>query len=347
MENIILVDYDTPSDWDFKKGLEERTGLFWNVLKCVSNQDHGGVKKLKRYMKYFWLPFKVFKKRRNYKTIVAWQQFFGIILAIYFRIFHVNVDKAPAIYIMELIYLPRKGILGKVYRAFVAYGVRANYVKAIFVFSNNEKERYADELGIEASKMFVLQLGIEDEYERFEKEITDEGFYVAAGRSNRDYQFLINNWPYDKKLFIITESLPVQNDRGNIELVSNCYNDDYLSYVAKCHAVIVPLENEEVSSGQLVVLQAMMLGKPVIVSENICIREYIASNKNGIIIKKNKEELLKAIRELDDLESYIEYTKCARQTFRQGFSVKIMGDSVGSVINGMQRDELQRGVKCD
>ena len=334
-KNAILVDYYTPTDWDFQKGLEETTGCFWDVMKCVSNQDHGGLRSCIRYFKYFFLPLKVFFNRHRYKTIVAWQQFFGIILAVYLRLFHVNVNKAPAICIMELIYLPKKGVIGKFYRRFVAYGVRSQYVRAIFVFSGSEKEKYANELGIEASKIFVLQLGIDDESTKLKTEVCDEGFYVAAGRSNRDYLFLIDNWPDSKKLYIITESLPASVDEKSIELVTNCYNDDYLRYVAKCHAVIVPLENEAISSGQLVILQAMMLGKPVIASENMSIRDYIAPGKTGLIIKKKKEELLKAISELDNSENYMKYTKYARQKFEQGFSVEIMGQKVGRVINGL------------
>ena len=40
-ENVILIDYDAPNDWEFHKAIEKATGKKWRVYKAVSNENHG------------------------------------------------------------------------------------------------------------------------------------------------------------------------------------------------------------------------------------------------------------------------------------------------------------------
>ena len=49
-ENVILIDYDAPDDWEFHRAVEKATGNKWSVYKAVSNENHGGaLQKLIRY----------------------------------------------------------------------------------------------------------------------------------------------------------------------------------------------------------------------------------------------------------------------------------------------------------
>ena len=49
-ENVILIDYDAPNDWEFHKAIEKATGNKWRVYKAVSNENHGGV--LQKFIRY-------------------------------------------------------------------------------------------------------------------------------------------------------------------------------------------------------------------------------------------------------------------------------------------------------
>lgn len=68
--------------------------------------------------------------------------------------------------------------------------------------------------------------------------------------------------------------------------------------LGNCYAVILPLDDENISSGQLVILQAIMLGKPAIVTRNRTVTDYIIDGYNGYVIEKNEESLIKMIKKL-------------------------------------------------
>lgn len=128
------------------------------------------------------------------------------------------------------------------------------------------------------------------------------------------------------------------NASDNIEIIQNAYNDDYLMLLSKCHCVIIPLKDTDISSGQLVVLQAMMIGKPVIVSDNLTISEYLDDGRDGLVISNTKESLDSAINKLEDMDTYKKLSENARQKFISGYTVSAMARKVAEVINNEQKD---------
>ena len=114
-KNVILVDNDVQNDWKFKEALEKSTNEMWEIYKVISNKNHGNKLQLFiRYIKYFMAPMIIFLKRKSYKRVLAWQQFYGLILAFYFRMF--KVKKTPDITIMTFIYKPKKMLLERCMR---------------------------------------------------------------------------------------------------------------------------------------------------------------------------------------------------------------------------------------
>ena len=102
--------------------------------------------------------------------------------------------------------------------------------------------------------------------------------------------------------------------------------------LSECHAVILSLKDENVSSGQLVILQAMMLNKPVICTQNKTISNYIESAKDGLIIKRDVDCLEKALQYVEG--HYAELTKNAREKFLNKFTEYQMGINIGEIVKG-------------
>ena len=332
MKNLILVDYDGPDDWEFKEAVEKASKEPWEVFKAVTNGYHGGkLKELIRYIMYFLVPIKVLFRRSSYKNVLAWQQFFGIILAFYFRLFHVK--NAPQITIMTFIFKPKKSIFGIVYKRFIEFSVKSNYINKIIVFSENEKKYYAELFSMNSEIFIAETLGIEDSYMAMKPYIKDEGYFVSAGRSNRDYSFLCNNWMDDfGTLKIITDSDVNHNASKAIEVIRDCYDSDFLKILSGCRGVIIPLQDVNISSGQLVVLQSMMLGKPVIATENASVTSYLSNKKTGFIIGKNKYELEEAIEQIKQDSIYFELSENSREEFKKLFSLYAMGVRIGGMF---------------
>ena len=331
-ENVILIDYDAPDDWEFHEAIEKTTGTKWTVYKAISNENHGGIlQKLIRYAKYFLTPMKIAKNRNNYDKVLAWQQFYGLILAFYFRLMHVK--ESPEIIVLTFIYKPKKSLIGKIYDKFMRYIVTSGYIKYFVVFSESEKRRYADYFDIPEAQFIFETLGYEDKTKDVPR-LESEDFYLAAGRSNRDYKFLTEAWSKRKeKLEIICDTLNLKSATENIKILTNCHDDDYFRELAKCRAVIVPLEDTDISSGQLVIIQAMMYGKPVIVTENNTVTDYINSGRTGLVIKKTKNDLSDAICALSDEKYYEEISAAERSQYESKFSVYAMGTAIGKLLS--------------
>lgn len=332
-KNVVLVDYIQDKDWDFIRGLEDSSGIGWETECMESSGLHGGVKTLVRYYTYFKLAFKVFRHRDKYEKVIAWQQFFGIFFSFYCKLFRVDLMKCPELYVMELIYKPKKGFFGNLYKKFIGYCLNSPYITRIIVFSKDEKEYYQSIFKLSNSVIDTVHYGLQDSYEKYKKYISNNRYYIAAGRSNRDYGFLIDVWPRELQLKIICDNQKLKVG-DNIQLLDKCYREDYFKELAGCHAVIIPLKDKNASSGQLVMLQAMMLGKPVIVTENNTVRDYIIENEDGFIVNASGEELRESIKKLDDNEIWKKMSATGRNHFLEFHSMRAMGTSVGKLIAG-------------
>ena len=110
-----------------------------------------------------------------------------------------------------------------------------------------------------------------------------------------------------------------------LTVLNNCHGKEYMHELGNCYAVILPLDNENISSGQLVILQAMMLGKPVIVTRNKTVTDYIIDGYNGYVIEKNEESLKMVIKKIENRDIYESISHNGREYFEKNFSLYSMG----------------------
>ncbi|GHT76282.1 hypothetical protein AGMMS50262_14050 [Bacteroidia bacterium] len=295
--NVLLLDKREKEE-EFVAGLEKATGEPWLVKSYVSNEGQTRLDNILRYVKYFYYPFLIFLNRKKYTRIVAWQQFYGLLLAFYCRLF--RVKKSFSLIVMTFIYKPKAGIAGRIYAQFMQYAVNSCYIDKIIVHSGREKSDYAGLFPEVSSRFVFVPLGIDKiVLPENNPELKDENYLLATGRSNRDYNFLVEalkNTPF--RLKIISNTYSHSSLPPNIELYDRIFEPEMYDYMNHCYAVIVPLKQPGISSGQLVVLQAMQLGKPVIVTKSEALSDYVINGQNGLIVEKEKKVLLNAIQQL-------------------------------------------------
>jgi glycosyltransferase involved in cell wall biosynthesis len=316
----------------FIDGLEKTTGKKWHIKSYVSNEDRGRFAGIIRACKYFYFSLLIFLQRKKYKNVVAWQQFYGLLLAFYCRLF--CVKKTFSLIVMMFIYKEKPGILGSVYRKFITYIIKSKYIDKIIVFSANEVNYYAGLFSVDPSLFVYIPLGIEPVTDLTEDEnLLKQQYILSVGRSNRDYDFLLDalkNTPY--KVKILSDTLQ-QVSLSNIEIHNDVFGKEMFHYMNNCFCVVIPLMNPQISSGQLVLLNAMQLGKPVIVTESEGISDYIVDRYNGLIIKKEKEALLAALQLLySDTELYRTIAENGKFEYEKKYSIKQLGVNVGEVI---------------
>lgn len=333
VQNIILIDFPKIENWEFKNALNKKTGIEWEEIVAISNKSRKNkIYNVVRYFKYFSLPFNIFFHRKKYKNIIAWQQFYGLIYAFYCRIF--NVKKVNNLIIMTFIYKEKKGFIGKIYSKFMQYSVQSKYIDSIVCFSKEEINLYSQIFKKAKEKFILCHLGIE-KINIDESQNSKEKTILSCGRSNRDYNFLYNALKdTNYKLDIISDECNIYTNCSNITIHNNINGQAYFEMLNKCYIVVIPLENKKISSGQLVCLQAMQLGKPVICTESDTIRDYIQDGINGFIIEKENIKLLDSIKKLfNDKELYDKISSSEKKFFNENCSLSALGEQIGTVYN--------------
>lgn len=335
-ENLILVDFVPESDWKFKANLEKITQLNFKVIIEDTHNLQGKFWGLVRYLSYFIVPIKYLLKSNKLEYIVAWQQFYGLLLAFWMRLFHIK--KKNKLIIMTFIYKKRNGFVGKIYFHFMRFIVTSVYIDKFLCFSEYECKQYAKLFGISEDKFSYCGLTVEDEYDRYKKFIKQDEYYLSAGRSNRDYEYLCREFRKieNKKVIILCDKFKIENSPKCVEFKENVYGDEYKRYLAECKAAIIPLKKEGISAGQLAIIQAMMFKKPVIVTGTETTLEYVKDDWNAIVVANKEGEIVNAIKKLDDQAFYYKLSINARKTFEENFTGKKLVYKVGNIINSLR-----------
>lgn len=332
MNNVILTDSVKEELNDLKEGLEVSTKEKWIIYSQVSNWGRTSIwKKFKRLWIYFYAPFKIFLNRKKFKRLVGWQQFYTLIYCFYCRLFHVK--KVNEVYVINFVYKKKKGILGKIYHKFLKYIVTSKYIDLLYVSSYKYMEQLSNDFGVSINKFRLLPFGVEDIYEKYKNNKLDEEFVLSIGRSNRDYDWLVKQWEeIDYPLYIISDTYkPAVKVPNNVTIMNNISGEKQYPYIVSCKALIIPVDIENVCSGDTVLLTAMSFERNVIVTKNSTLAEmYIEDRKDGFIVDKKSKELKTIIKNITT--GKIDLGPKARKKFLDNYSRYIMGVRIGEYI---------------
>lgn len=328
MKNIVLVDCDVDEKWTFCEVLEKETKERWCVKKCITNNLHGSVfLNLLRFLYYFLFPLFFLVRRRQYGKIISWQQFYGLNIAFWSRL--LRLKKLNDLTVMTFIYNKKGGVKGKIYHKYMSYIVKSGYVDRFICFAKEECGYYSNIFGVDESVFIYVPLGhsmVTD------VEIADEGYVFSTGRSNRDYDFLVDSFRgTNYKLVIACDTYRNHVSEANVKILNNCHFKDMFKLMSKCHCVIVPLKNLKVSSGQLVVIQAMSLGKPVVCTKSDGIKDYVVDGRTGFLINNEKEQFDIALSKLFT-EKYSEMSDNAKKMYVEYFTEEAMFRRIADVF---------------
>ena len=201
-----------------------------------------------------------------------------------------------------------------------SYGVITNSSSEIAV----TRERMA--LPETAIRYLPLHTNIEDPH--YEAPTTE--IILSAGRSLRDYDTLIK--AADKIIAPFTiicghDDLQGVSIPEHVTLLREIPYPDYLKLLSSCKFVVLPLDDTVRSTGQVVMLTAMGLGKAVITTEAAGTIDYILHGENGLLVPmKDSEALAAAINQLlADPASCEKMAKNALEDIKQHFTIEEHG----------------------
>ena len=334
-KNYIIVDFKVESTWEFGREFCKYSNYNWKI----DGYNNCGIitgkfTEVKRYILYFLIGIKYFLIRRRIGTMLSYQQFYGIIFAWFSRIFHTR--KLCKMVIMTFIYKPKKGLIGKLYNWFIKYAVESIYIDKIICFSKSECQLYKQHFRTDEDKFIATSLG--KKAHGFSIEESEEEYILSAGRSNRDYDFLIKTFEdTDYNLKIVADILTTQMKNissKRIQIYDHTFGKDYFDILRHSRIVVLPLDNPNISSGQLVLLQAMEMGIPVVICGSNVMDEYIEDGYNGFIVEKDEQKLLKLVEQIwSDKGTYSKVSENAKRFYKEHGSVQAMAKNIAAIVD--------------
>ena len=337
-ENAVLADCVAEEVQPLVKELFFDSQPF-NVKVHIANWKRTGkISELKRYAKYFWVGFCYFLKRKNYAAVVGWQQFYALIFCFFCAVFFVK--KTTVTMALNFTYKEKKGKLSKLYRWFMGKCVSPEYMDYIHVLSDNYADQICKEFNFPRDRIVVTSFGTLDRYEELSKLSSPEGYKtdgyaLAIGRSNRDYDFLIDAWQgIQYPLVIISDTYAKETSDPNITILRNVAGDESYPWIANCGLMIIPIDDGSICSGDTVLLTAMSLERKIIVTKPSTLAEmYVEDGSNAVLVEKDAAMLKRAVNQILHTEQGNQLGKKARESFLTSFTIESMGRKITHVLD--------------
>lgn len=340
-KNIVLCDCEQEEIFDIVDELQNVMKVSFEIGSCICNEGAGRLLNIKRYITYILYPLKYFLRRDNYKYVIGWQQFFALFFSFYCRIFHLK--KKNIVVALNFTYKKKKGIIGRVYKAYMEYCLDSKYMDYIHVPSENYAKLCANEFNIPFSKFIVTTFGLPDTYSQWKNSKVDYNNYsFSIGRSNRDFDFLIEAWkkmPSNELLVIASDSYKTKSNLPqNIIHRRDICGDRQFPYIANCKMMIIPIDDGTICSGDTVLLKAMSYERAVVVTSPSTLAEmYVEDNVNGILVEKEIDNFVSIVSNL--INNPIKMEKlgiAARKYYKEFFSRRSMGRKIAESINNKE-----------
>lgn len=115
----------------------------------------------------------------------------------------------------------------------------------------------------------------------------DDGFVLSAGVTRRDYDCLLKAALNIQApvIMICSASEPMPDTLPRtVSVLCDINRELYLDHVSRASLVVLPLKPTERATGQVVMLEAMALGKPVIATEAPGTIDHIRDGENGFLV---------------------------------------------------------------
>ena len=123
----------------------------------------------------------------------------------------------------------------------------------------------------------------------------NDGFVLSAGRTLRDYETLLKRAPrINAPITIIAGGkglLPTPLPQ-NVTLLREVSREQYLDHLRRCALVAIPLLPSSRATGQVVLLEAMAYGKPVVATRSPGTADHIEHGRNGLLVEPGDGEAL-------------------------------------------------------
>lgn len=319
-------------------GLEYK-GQRFHIESHISNWKRTGIlSELRRYGTYFAVGFRYFSERRQYDAIIGWQQFYALIFCFFCGLF--RVKKTTMVVAFNYTYKEKKGKAASIYRWFMKRCMNTDYLDYIHVPSSEYADVVAEEFQFPRERIIVMSFGVNDCYEEFSAlpvppSYQKDGYALAIGRSNRDYDFLIRAWQgIPCPLVIISDTYTGSTVADNIIILRNVAGEESYPWIAHCGLMVIPIDDGLICSGDTVLLTAMATKRKIIVTTPSALAQmYIVDGENAVLTPKEDVAFRQIVTEVLYSDKFSDLGNGARESFLKSYSRQGMGSKLTKVMN--------------
>lgn len=343
---LILTDGGVTENDTFAQGIAESMAAEVHIENHQTNKLHGSKwKNIRRYFNYFIFPLRFIHRRKEYDYILGWQQFYANNLAFYCEM--LGLRPRARIVSVNYTYKEKYGIMGKLYKWYMRTHTNSDHLLCIHLPSNMAAEVLHHSLGTSLSKMIVANFGVDDIYHRVKSQeftfINEGGYVLSLGRSNRDFDFLVEVWKepelQNETLVILSDTWqPILPLPVNIIHRTDVVGEEAQFYLVHCKVNVIPIDIPTVCSGDTVLLHGMQYECPTVVTAPSILAEmYIDHGINGLCLTKDVKKFAFELAALLHDESRMKSLgQAARQKFLSRYSRYAMGVVIGNKLKEFQ-----------
>lgn len=147
----------------------------------------------------------------------------------------------------------------------------------------------------------------------------------------------------DLDLHVVCDSIDARTKESppeRVRVISGCYGNAYLEELAGSLFVVIPLVPSCISVGQMVLVQAMALGKACIITRTPTTLDYVEHERNGLLVDPGDAVQLRGaiLRLIEDKPLRDRLGRAALDMFEQRHAFPIY---VGGIVRVAQ--ETARG----
>ena len=213
-------------------------------------------------------------------------------------------------------------------------------VDRFVVHSRREIEQYGTWLKLPRERFEFVPIQRADIPVQYEEERTDP-FVLAMGSAGRDYPTFL---AAVAKLKLPTIVVVAPHSIDGAQIPANVTVKSGLTF-AQCHELaqkvrvnIVPIANEQTASGQVTVVEAMTMGRPLIATRCMGTEDYVEGEKTGILVEpRSTEALADSIARLwNDEPLRLRLGAGAREYARTHFSNEAVAKELVRILDALQ-----------
>jgi glycosyltransferase involved in cell wall biosynthesis len=281
------------ADWtDWEQEALDNAAEALPVPIDVIRQRWRPARRVARYLAGLAEAARILRAMSRYDTVIVWQQVVGVMVAVAAP--ETLLRRCPIVITGFIWSNSGSGPLRAVRRHAVSRAVRR--AAAVICYSSHEARVLGLLCPLAVDRIHFVRLGFDVPEAKAAPSASEGPIVVAAGTSNRDYRTLLSAATLTTltiRVYAPEDALPADPNRpGNVILAGGFTWDGFFRDLSTAGAVVIALNDPKKTSGQLVAIQAMQYGRPIVATRSDALDDYLLDGQTAMLVPPHDADAL-------------------------------------------------------